>query len=64
VLPEKQGLGIGQQLVKAIEERFRQRGVSQILIMVNQDNQDVIPFYHSLGYETQKFVTLSKMLSS
>jgi ribosomal protein S18 acetylase RimI-like enzyme len=64
VLPELQGIGIGRQLVEAIEKRFKQRGVNRVLIMVNQDNPEVLPFYHSLGYEVQKYVTLSKKLSS
>ncbi|KGT72744.1 GCN5 family acetyltransferase, partial [Bradyrhizobium japonicum] len=53
VLPEMQGTGIGRNLVEAIEKRFKQRGVSRVLIMVNQDNPEVLPFYHSLGYEVQ-----------
>lgn len=62
--PKVQNSGIGRKLVEAIETRFRQRGVNRVLIMVNQDNEQVIPFYHSLGYELQKYVTLSKKLSS
>ncbi len=62
--PKMQGTGIGRKLVEAIENRFRQRGVNHVLIMVNQDNKKVLPFYHSLGYELQKYVTLSKKLSS
>lgn len=64
VIPERQGSGIGRKLVEAIENRFRQRGVNRISIMVNQDNTKVLPFYKSLGYEMQKYVTLSKKLSS
>ncbi|MEJ8548270.1 GNAT family N-acetyltransferase [Brevibacillus borstelensis] len=64
VLPRLQGGGIGRKLVEAIEQRFRQRGVNRVLIMVNQANPEVLPFYHSLGYEMQKYVTLSKKLSS
>jgi ribosomal protein S18 acetylase RimI-like enzyme len=64
VLPRLQGTGIGRKLVEAIEKRFKQRGVNRVLIMVNQDNPEVLPFYHSLGYEVQKYVTLSKKLSS
>ncbi len=64
VQPELQGHGIGRKLVEAIENRFRQRGVNRVLIMVNQANHEVLPFYHSLGYEVQKYVTLSKKLSS
>jgi len=64
VHPSMQGRGIGRKLVEAIEKRFRQRGVNRVLIMVNQNNPGVLPFYHALGYEVQKYVTLSKKLSS
>ncbi|MDA5110051.1 MULTISPECIES: GNAT family N-acetyltransferase [Brevibacillus] len=64
VTPRLQGTGIGRKLVEAIEKRFQQRGVHRVLIMVNQDNPEVLPFYYSLGYEMQKYVTLSKKLSS
>ncbi|WP_019123830.1 GNAT family N-acetyltransferase [Brevibacillus massiliensis] len=64
VRPDLQGSGIGRQLVQAIETRFQQRGVNRVLIMVNQENHKVLPFYRALGYEMQKYVTLSKKLSS
>ncbi|QQE73793.1 GNAT family N-acetyltransferase [Brevibacillus composti] len=64
VLPELQGTGIGRMLVESLEKRFKQRGVNRVLIMVNQDNPEVLPFYRALGYEMQKYVTLSKKLSS
>lgn len=64
VLPRCQGSGIGRKLVEALENRFRQRGVHRVLIMVNQDNPGVLPFYYALGYELQRYVTLSKNLSS
>jgi ribosomal protein S18 acetylase RimI-like enzyme len=64
VHPSFQGTGIGRKLVESLENRFRQRGVNRVLIMVNQDNKKVLPFYHSLGYELLKYVTLSKKLSS
>lgn len=62
--PRYQGHGVGKKLVQALEERFKQRGATQVIIIVNQDNQKVMPFYHSLGYETQKYITLSKKLSN
>ncbi|QOS97626.1 GNAT family N-acetyltransferase [Brevibacterium sp. JNUCC-42] len=58
-----QGLGIGRKLVEALEKRFHQRGVNQILIMVNQANERVLPFYQTMGYELQQYITLSKKIS-
>lgn len=59
-----QGLGIGRKLVEALENRFHQRGVNQILIMVNQANERALPFYQNMGYELQQYITLSKKISS
>ncbi|GAB7389327.1 hypothetical protein BSNK01_31650 [Bacillaceae bacterium] len=64
VYPEYQGRGIGRKLVQALEQRFKEKGATIVYIMVNQDNQKVIPFYNSLGYEVQKYVTLTKKLTS
>jgi len=60
VLPEMQGSGIGRELVAAIEKRFKQRGVNNVLIMVNQANPEVLPFYLSLGYEVQNMLHFPK----
>lgn len=62
--PNYQGHGVGKALVQALEKRFRQRGATRVIIMVNQDNKKVIPFYNSLGYQVQEYITLSKSLSS
>jgi len=62
VHPDYQRRGIGRRLVQALEERFREKGVTQIVIMVKQDNEQAIPFYESLGYEVQQLVTLSKRI--
>ncbi|MCF6094394.1 GNAT family N-acetyltransferase [Microaerobacter geothermalis] len=60
--PEYQKKGIGTQLVKALEKRFEEKGASRVFIMVNQDNEKVIPFYQELGYEIEHYITLSKKL--
>lgn len=62
--PASQGHGVGKALVLALENRFRQKGATRVFIMVNQDNKKVIPFYSSLGYQVQEYITLSKILSS
>ncbi len=64
VHPEFQKRGIGRLLVESLEQRFRAKGVRDVYIMINQDNRQVIPFYSGLGYHVQKYITLSKKLSS
>ncbi|RXT04845.1 GNAT family acetyltransferase [Ammoniphilus sp. CFH 90114] len=64
VNPNYQGHGVGKELVVALEKRLKQRGATRVIIMVNQNNKTVIPFYHSLGYEVQEYITLSKSLTS
>jgi ribosomal protein S18 acetylase RimI-like enzyme len=61
--PALQGKGIGRKLIEALEKRFKERGVTRVFIMVNQDNKKVIPFYTSLGYEVQEYITLSKKIT-
>ncbi|AMA74792.1 MULTISPECIES: GNAT family N-acetyltransferase [Aneurinibacillus] len=63
VNPALQGHGIGRKLVEALEKRFKERGVTRVFIMVNQDNKKVLPFYSSLGYEVKEYITLSKKLT-
>jgi len=60
--PQYQGKGYGRKLVEALEKRFREKGVSRIFIMVNQDNTKVLPFYNALGYEIKNYFTLSKKI--
>lgn len=62
--PNYQSKGIGRELVDALEAKFEKRGATQIQIMVNQNNESVIPFYQSLGYEVQRYITLTKKLTS
>jgi ribosomal protein S18 acetylase RimI-like enzyme len=62
VNPALQGRGIGRKLVEALEKRFKERGVTRVFIMVNQDNKKVLPFYSLLGYEVKEYITLSKKL--
>ncbi|CEH28904.1 GCN5 family acetyltransferase [Aneurinibacillus migulanus] len=63
VNPGLQGMGIGRKLVEALEKRFKERGVTRVFIMVNQDNKKVLPFYSLLGYEVKEYITLSKKLT-
>jgi ribosomal protein S18 acetylase RimI-like enzyme len=62
VLPEFQRRGIGHQLVSELENRFRAKGVTEVVIMVNQNSRQALSFYRSLGYQVEQLVTLSKSI--
>lgn len=64
VHPDFQSQGVGRQLVEDLEQRFKNEGANRVFIMVKQDNNKVIPFYTSLGYDVQNYITLSKDFSS
>ncbi len=49
--PEFRGLGIGKALMRELERRFSDYGVSLIKLEVSVKNQVAIKLYKSLGYK-------------
>ncbi|MEM8743466.1 MAG: GNAT family acetyltransferase [Pseudomonadota bacterium] len=62
VHPDHQGTGLGRKLMDAAEAWLRKRGVWKLNLMVRADNQPVIDFYKSIGYEPEERANLSKWL--
>lgn len=50
VHPEYQRRKVGTMLVKALEQRFVQKGVKRIWITVDKGTEKLLPFYQHLGY--------------
>ncbi|MHA3019670.1 GNAT family N-acetyltransferase [Mycobacterium sp. BMJ-28] len=50
-MPELQGLGVGSRLVSQLEERIRVRGLSSVLLAVEENNPRAQKLYDRLGYE-------------
>lgn len=50
-MEELRGLGIGTHLIKAMEERMRQRGVSTAMLGAENDNPGAKRLYERLGYK-------------
>ena len=48
VVPSRQGLGLGTQLVRALEAELRRRGVREVHLHARQS---AVSFYERLGYE-------------
>ncbi len=51
VSPNRQGRGIGRQLVQAMIQRTQDKGVTQLHLEVRASNQRAISLYQSLGFE-------------
>jgi len=51
VSPSHRRKGIGQMLLKEMENIFVQKGVQDCLLEVREDNVPAISLYHKLGYE-------------
>jgi ribosomal protein S18 acetylase RimI-like enzyme len=51
VVPGRRGEGIGEQLMRAIEDRARSRGIEQLWLEVLVQNEPAIRLYEKLGYQ-------------
>ncbi len=51
VSSNRQGRGIGRQLVQALIQKTQERGVTQLHLEVRESNQRAISLYQSLGFE-------------
>lgn len=60
VQPNRQGSGIGRQLVAECERRLQARGVPRVHLMVRESNHEVVSFYHDLGYTDGEVIVLCK----
>gem|GEM_PF-174567 len=58
VLPDCQRRGIGRRLIEELEKRFRSKGAISINLIYNTDNIRARDFYHSLGYEDRKGISV------
>ena len=54
LLPEQQGLGLGQQLLDRVHTLAAQRGVSQVWLQVNKRNARAIRAYERAGYVVER----------
>jgi ribosomal protein S18 acetylase RimI-like enzyme len=54
--------GIGRAMVRAAEERLRERGCPKINLQVEGGNRAVVGFYERLGYAVEDRVSMGKPL--
>jgi ribosomal protein S18 acetylase RimI-like enzyme len=55
-------LGLGQRLMREIEQRLLARGCPKINLQVRTSNAAVVAFYRRLGYEPDDVVSLGRRL--
>lgn len=60
--PDRQGQGIGRQLMLAAEDWLKALGSPKIQLMVRGDNHIARGFYDAIRYELQDVVTIGKRL--
>jgi len=60
--PDRQGDGLGREIMAAAEDWLKGQGVWKLNLMVRPDNTPVIDFYRSLGYDTEERVNMAKWL--
>ena len=60
--PQRRGEGIGRALVTAAEDALLELGCPKVQLMVHPDNDAVLGFYDSLGYERFDTSTTGKRL--
>ena len=60
--PDRQGEGLGREIMAAAEDWLKRQGVWKLNLMVRTDNARVVEFYRALGYATEERVNMAKWL--
>jgi GNAT superfamily N-acetyltransferase len=62
VVPDRQGRGLGRQLMQGCEEWVRGRGIPKIQLMIRTGSSAVLGFYAALGYEDADVTVMARRL--
>ncbi len=62
VRPDRQGGGLGRQMVEAAELWLTERGLPKVQLMIRESNADVREFYRRVGYQIEPRVIMSRRL--
>jgi ribosomal protein S18 acetylase RimI-like enzyme len=58
--PEYQRKGLGQQIMKATEDKLLAIGCPKINLQIRMDNLSAVAFYKSIGYKTDDVISMGK----
>lgn len=62
VTPSLRRRGIASALMRAIEEKLRQRGCLKVNLQVVESNVEVVALYEELGYHVEARISMGKKL--
>jgi aminoglycoside 3-N-acetyltransferase I len=62
VKPEHQRKGLGKMLLEHTKKYCREKGINEIFVAANQEDQHALDFYHATGGEAEKVVHFNYML--
>ena len=60
--PAYQKMGLGRQIMEAIEQKILATGCPKINLQIRVDNNKVMEFYKNIGYETEDRISMGKRL--
>ncbi|GGA50175.1 GNAT family N-acetyltransferase [Paenibacillus physcomitrellae] len=61
VHPEHRRRGVGKALVQAMEQRFQQRNVNNIVVAGDEHNKAAMPLYEAMGYAGRMLEAFQKL---
>ncbi|QDV42155.1 Acetyltransferase YpeA [Stieleria neptunia] len=64
VTPTQQRRGIGSTLIRHAEQALSNLDCPKINLQVRSQNDEVVAFYGSLGYDTEQRISMGKRLAS
>ena len=60
--PAYQKMGLGRQIMEAIEQKILATGSPKVNLQIRADNSTVVKFYKNIGYETEDRISMGKRL--
>ena len=60
--PRSRGMGVGRKLAEEMFARFRARGAASVRTLVENDREELVKFFGSVGFEPTKLTTLVRSI--
>lgn len=60
--PDRRALGIAKALMRKLEEELQKKGARKVNLLIEPENDGVVPFYANLGFATDELIFMEKYL--